>query len=134
MILRLKRQDIDSLRIEAEKVHPVEACSLLFGKIIAEKAYVTKIVHAKNILRSSIRFEVNPEFFLKELNLAEKEGLEFIGLFHSHPAPTQPSSIDQKFMKLWGDAIWLILSTKDNDFGAFQMKCGNVRKIPIKID
>lgn len=134
MILRLKRQHLDSLSIEAKKVHPVEACSILFGKILAENAYVSKIVHAKNILNSTTRFEINPEFFLKELNHAEKEGLEFIGLFHSHPAPTQPSSIDQKFMKLWGNAIWLILSTIECDFEAFQMICDNVRKIPIIID
>jgi proteasome lid subunit RPN8/RPN11 len=134
VILQIQQQQLDSLRIEAGKSQPVEACSILFGRIIEEKAHIHKIVHAKNILSSNSRFEIDPEYFLKELNDAEKEGLEFIGLFHSHPALTHPSSIDQKYMKLWGKAIWLILSMKKNVIRAFQMIDGNVREIPILID
>ena len=134
MILRLRRQQIDFLKEEARRVHPIEACAILLGKINSDEVYVSKIVLAPNKLKSTIRFEVDPDFVLKALNEAEKEGLEFIGLFHSHPAPTQPSLIDRKYMKLWGGTIWLILSSMKGDIASYQMINGEVTETSIIVD
>ena len=67
-------------------------------------------------------------------NEADEEGLEFIGLFHSHPAPATPSPIDLKFMKLWGDALWLILSSTDGNLAAYQIKDDKVEEATIRIE
>ena len=107
---------------------------MLFGRLIQKEALVKRVVVAPNKLQSAVRFEIDPETFVSALTKADKEGLDFIGLFHSHPAPTKPSSIDLKYMKLWGDAIWLILSSTDGSLVAYQMRNGKVREITIRVE
>lgn len=65
---------------------------------------------------------------------ADKKGLEFIGLFHSHPAPAVLSSLDLKSMELWGDALWLILSSVDGNLVAYQLTDGELEQVTIKIE
>lgn len=134
MILVLSREQIALLKAEATKDFPVETCALLFGKIARDRATVTKVVVARNILESSTRFEVDPMFVFSTLEQAEKEGLEFVGLFHSHPAPVTPSIIDLRYMKLWGSAIWLILSTLDGKIAAFQRMDDQLERVEIAIE
>lgn len=121
------------LKAEATKDFPVEACALLFGKLAKDRAIVTKVVIAHNILESSTRFEVDPTFVFSILGQAEKEGLDFVGLFHSHPAPATPSPIDLRYMKLWGSTIWLILSTIDGKIAAFQKIDDQPKRIEIAV-
>jgi len=134
MILRSKTQQLQLLRKEARRVFPVEACAILFGKITKREAVVKKIAIVLNILKSTTRFEIDPKAFFDAFMQAHKNGLEFIGLFHSHPAPAYPSSVDLEYMRLWGDAVWLILSSTIENFAAFQMIDGKVREVFVKTD
>lgn len=115
-------------------MHPIEACALLFGEFTEDGAFVRKVTVLQNELHSAERFEMNPESVYKAFNEAEKDGFEFIGIFHSHPAPATPSITDLKFMKIWGDALWLILSLTDHQLGAYQLKNGELREIEIKYE
>jgi len=134
MILKLKAQQLSFLREEARRVHPVEACAILFGKTNGREAIVKRVVTVPNVLKSTTRFEIDPKAFFDAFTQADEGGLEFIGLFHSHPAPAYPSSVDLKFMRLWGDAVWLILSSIYNNFAAFQMTHGKVSQVTVKTD
>jgi len=132
MILQLTKEQLQLLREEARRSHPVEACALLFGKLVKGNAVVTKIVTTPNILRSTVRFEVDPHVVYAAFEQADQEGLQFIGLFHSHPAPPNPSAVDLKYMRLWGDAVWLISSSIDGNIAAFQMVNSEIHEIAIK--
>ena len=134
MILRLQHNQVDLLQIETNDVYPVEACALLFGKSYINEASVKTIKAVKNRLHSASRFEVDPTDVATIIIEAEKEGLDFIGLFHSHPAPAEPSPIDIKFMHLWGDAIWLILSTTENRLAAYYLMNGKLKEATISIE
>ena len=134
MILRIKHQHINLLKEEARKVHPIEACAMLFGKLARKEAVVRKVVVAPNKLQSTVRFEIDPETFASAFTEADEDGLDFIGLFHSHPAPAKPSLIDLRYMKLWGDALWLILSSTNGSLAAYQMRTDKVREITIKVE
>ena len=134
MILRLQRQHVYLMKEETEKVHPIEACVMLFGKSTQKEVVVKRVVVASNKLQSTVRFEIDPETFVHAFTEADREGLDFIGLFHSHPAPAKPSLIDLKYMKLWGDALWLILSSTNGNLAAYQMRNGKVREITIKVE
>ena len=114
-------------------MHPVEACALLFGRVNSTEAYVCKVAIASNRLKSTVRFEINPEIVFKELNEADREELDFIGLFHSHPAPAKPSLTDKKGMELWGNAIWLILSSTKGNIAAYQMMDNDIKEITIVV-
>ena len=134
MILQLQRRHVDLLKQEAKKVHPVEACAMLFGKLSQNDAVVEKVEFAPNELRSTVRFEIDPVKVAAAFTEAEDEGLDFIGLFHSHPAPAAPSPIDLKYMKLWGDALWLILSSTDGNLAAYQLKDDKVKEATMRIE
>ena len=134
MILRLHRQHVDLLKQEAKKVHPVEACAMLFGKLSQNEAVVEKVEFAPNELHSTVRFEIDPVKVAAAFTDADEKGLDFIGLFHSHPAPAAPSPIDLKYMKLWGDALWLILSSTDGNLAAYQLSDGTVKEATIRIE
>ena len=134
MNLRLRPYHIRLLKEEARRVHPIEACGILFGKLNHAEAVVEKVVMAPNVLRSGERFEMNPETVVKAIAESEKKGLHFIGLFHSHPASANPSLVDMKFLKLWGDAIWLILSLTDGRLAAFQMKDGLLEEVALELN
>jgi proteasome lid subunit RPN8/RPN11 len=133
MTLVLSEVQIELLRAEVEKSFPVEACVLLFGKHSGDVVTVGKVIVARNILKSTTRFEVDPMFVAFAFEQAEKEGLDFIGLFHSHPAPATPSAIDMRYMKLWGSAIWLILSTLDGEIAAFRKLDDQTERVEIEI-
>jgi len=115
-------------------VHPVEACALLFGKLSQNEAIVEKVEFAPNRLQSTVRFEIDPEKVAAAITEAEKEGLDFVGLFHSHPAPAAPSPIDLKYMKLWGDALWLILSSTDGNLAAYHLMEDAVKEATLRIE
>jgi proteasome lid subunit RPN8/RPN11 len=133
LILRLQRRHVELLRQEAARVHPVEACALLFGKLSQNEAAVEKVEFAPNRLQSAVRFEVDPGKVAAAITEAEKEGLAFVGLFHSHPAPAAPSPIDLKYMKLWGDILWLILSSIDGSLAAYQLAGDTAEEAAIQI-
>jgi proteasome lid subunit RPN8/RPN11 len=133
LILQLQQNHINLLKQETKKMYPLEACAMLFGKLIQKKAVVEKVEIAQNRLKSTTRFEVDPAKVATAITEAENNDQEFIGLFHSHPAPATPSSVDQKFMKLWGDAIWLILSSTDGNLAAYQLIDGKIKQATIKI-
>ena len=107
---------------------------MLFGKLSPGEAVVEKVKFAPNQSHSTVRFTIAPAKVAAAFNEAEKEGLDFIGLFHSHPAPAAPSSVDLKYMKLWGDALWLILPSVDGNLAAYQLTDEAAEQVPLRID
>lgn len=133
LILHLQYSLIDLLKQETKKVYPFEACAMLFGKLSKNEAVVEKIEITQNMLHSTTRFQIDPEDVAAIITKAEKEGQEFIGLFHSHAARATPSLIDLKYMRLWGDSLWLIISSTDGTLAAYQLIDGNVEEVTIRI-
>ncbi len=119
---------------ESRKNHPIEACALLFGRLIDGEAVVTRVVVMPNVLKSPTRFEADPQTVFNAFEQADRDGLQFMGLFHSHPAPASPSVVDIKYMRLWGEAVWLILSSNDGNMAAFQMINGDIHEVTLKVE
>ena len=134
MILRLTGEQLRLLRNESRKTHPVEACALLFGRLIDGETVVTRVVIMPNVLKSPVRFEADPQTVFNAFEQAERDELQFIGLFHSHPAPASPSAVDLKYMRLWGEAVWLILSSIDGTIAAFKMTDGDPHEVSLKVE
>jgi proteasome lid subunit RPN8/RPN11 len=125
---------LKNLEREARNVYPIEACALLFGTAKHGEASVEKVVVTQNVLRSNTRFEIDTKAFFEAFTEADKNGLVFLGFFHSRPTEATPSSVDLHFMRLWGDAIWLILSSSEHRFEAFQIKNGKSQALMLKVE
>lgn len=133
--LRLRKEHIDQILSEVRKSHPFEACALLYGSKKGEAIIVEEVVIVPNEERSEVRFSVDPELFYKVYKKMEEEaGKEYIGLFHSHPAPPSPSLFDEERMKDWPGLVWLIYSTIHDEFGAYVFESGKVEKVEIRME
>ena len=95
----------------AKNSYPLEGCGVLFGHIDNERAVIREVVETENSAENpSLRFYIDPELFYKILTNAEEQGLEFLGIFHSHPAEPNPSPWDLEYMKLHQN-VWIIIQS-----------------------
>jgi len=133
MILQLTDEHIRLLKKATKISHPIETCGLLLGNVDSKKAIVKRIAPVQNILESTTRFQIDPETFVEALPEAEKNGMQLIGFFHSHPAPAYPSPTDVEYMKLWPENIWLIISSISYDIAAYQTVDGELRRIDAEV-
>ena len=133
MIVRLTEEQMRFVVGKTRDEYPFEACGLLFGHIEHGVAAVEKIVASNNLLKSSTRFQIDPEEFLGALNEAESENLDHVGFFHSHPASPEPSMTDIEHMQLWPDSIWLILSSTSHDMAAYYAVNSSFRRITLDV-
>jgi proteasome lid subunit RPN8/RPN11 len=131
--INFTEKQLNFLILKSKEKNPIEACGLLFGKIYSKSAKVLKIRSMNNVLDSSNSFQVDPQEFLIALYEAEKKGFELIGFFHSHPAPPEPSITDVKFMRLWPNMIWIIISSLNYDVAAYKFSKNEYFKVPIQI-
>lgn len=134
MIIKISKEGVRLLIERARAEYPIEICGVLFGLIHENEVCVTKIVMLKNILRSENMFQIDPEEFLKEVLKSEEEGLQHIGFFHSHAGDTRPSRLDLKYMGLWPESVWLIISSTSCTIAAYKCLNKNFQEIPIIIE
>ena len=110
--------------------NPNESCALLFGNEKNGISTVKEIFLAQNIGKSPVSFTISNDELLQAYQLAEKQGLEVVGIYHSHPnSEAFPSSTDQKFMEI-NPVIWVISGSK-NEFKAFVLE-SEIKEIQIK--
>jgi len=115
MKLKIKTSELKAIEAHALSQYPQECCGLLKGKSAKDAADVEKTVEADNVLGSPVAFEVNPEFIYRQYKQAEEEGVEIVGIYHSHPdVPARLSFRDLEIIKFWPGAAWLILSVTKN--------------------
>lgn len=67
---------------------PLEACGLLAG--INHR--VEKVIGVRNQAQSPVRFVMDPYEQLKAFDWIESNGLDLLGIFHSHPAGPETAS------------------------------------------
>jgi proteasome lid subunit RPN8/RPN11 len=68
---------------------PLEACGLLAGK----NNEVEKVILVRNQAQSPVRFVMDPYEQLQAFDWIDSNGLELLGVFHSHPAGPETVSI-----------------------------------------
>ncbi len=91
--------------------YPLEACGLLVGRQTNDHVDVERVVEARNLNRERAhdRFELDPQDFIATDESARAEGLEIVGVWHSHPDhPARPSETDRA--AAWGGWSYVILS------------------------
>ena len=93
----IKQDDIDKINKHVKKSYPDEGCGLLLGKIENNQKFVKEVIVTENTNkeRAIDRFEIDPKEYKKIDEHARKQGLDIIGVYHSHPDhPPRPSETD----------------------------------------
>jgi len=127
----LAQKEKDKLVTHAISEQPSESCAMLFGKKVGDNWNVKEVFLTQNIDDSQTNFTISPEELLKGYQIAEKNQLEVVGIFHSHPnSDAIPSNTDKKFMQN-NPVPWIIFSGVNNDLKAYLLD-SDVVEIPIK--
>ena len=80
--LILRKDHWHEMLVHVARQAPLEACGLLAGK----KNRVEKVILVQNQAQSPARFVMDPYEQLRAFDWIESNGLELLGIFHSHPA------------------------------------------------
>lgn len=105
--------------------YPAEACGIVLGQsdssIVSGQSdggdcRILRVQDLRNSTaggRANVYFEIDPLELYRIEQLAGKEGMEILGIFHSHPdKPARPSSEDVKYM-IPGMLYLIAAGTKD---------------------
>ena len=127
----LAQKEKDKLVDHAIEQQPSESCAMLFGKKVGDDWNVKEVFLTQNIDNSQTNFTISPEELLKGYQIAQKNQLEVVGVFHSHPnSDAIPSNIDKKFMQN-NPVPWIIFSGINNNLKAYLLD-SDIIEIPIK--
>ena len=78
-----------SMREHVAAHAPLEACGLLAGK----NDRVEKVFLTRNQAKSPVRFRMEPLEQLEAFEWIDANGLELLGIFHSHPTGPETASV-----------------------------------------
>ena len=105
MRIYLSRRDWAAIKESGEKAYPQECCGFLLGHVRDEVREVVKVLPATNDRGDEDRhnrYLIGPETFREGERAAERDGVEIIGFYHSHPdAPARPSKYDTEHAWPW---------------------------------
>lgn len=109
---------------------PLEACGLLAGR----NDQAEKVITIRNQAQSPVRFVMEAYDQLKAFDWIESNGLDLLGIFHSHPSgPELVSATD--IAEAAYDVIHLIWSLHGETWKprAFWIENGTAEEVPIFI-
>jgi proteasome lid subunit RPN8/RPN11 len=97
MTLRLHAADLRRIQVLLCRAYPEEGCGVLIGREEGGVRAVERVVGFENQVGEERhrRYVISPEQFLEAERQARAEGLDVLGIVHSHPDhPAEPSSFD----------------------------------------
>ena len=109
--LRLPLSSLDELNELARRGYPHEVCGLLIGRQDNGETRVDRVTRARNLStdRLADRYTLDPDDFRAADEAARRDGLDIVGIWHTHPDhPARPSSTDLE--AAWEGYSYVILS------------------------
>src|SRR2546429_6451952 len=97
MTLVLDPRHLMAIRRHGEADYPAEACGLIGGALEGDRKVAVQLVPLVNQRTDSARnrYLIDPESFRRAQERLERDGLDVIGVDHSHPdQPPAPSAVD----------------------------------------
>lgn len=110
-VLRLPGEVVSGLDALARAGYPHEVCGLLIGRATGSGVEVDRATTARNLAvdRLADRYELDPDDFRRADAAARRDGLDVVGIWHTHPDhPARPSQTDRD--AAWPGYSYLIVS------------------------
>jgi len=110
-MIRIPKTIYQGMLDHARKEWPLECCGILSGK----EKIVQKAFKLKNSEESPVRYSMSPQDQLKVYEEMEKESMEMVAIYHSHPQTIPfPSETDVK-LAFYPDVASIIISLKEEE-------------------
>ena len=109
---------------------PLESCGLLAGK----NERVERVIFVRNQAQSPVRFVMDPYEQLQAFDQIESNGLELLGIFHSHPAGPETASATDIIEAAY-EVVYLIWAQNIQGWQArgFWIEHGRAIELPLQI-
>jgi len=104
MTLALEHRQVNAIRQHGEADYPAEACGLIGGTVEDGSQVAVLLVPLVNRRTDSARnrYLIDPESFRRAQEKLDRDGLQVIGVYHSHPDhPPTPSAFDREHAWPW---------------------------------
>jgi proteasome lid subunit RPN8/RPN11 len=112
MSLFIPQEILARIHQHGEEAYPEEGAGLLLGENTGSDQQVSEILSLENVREETARhnrYQLSPQDYLMGEELADRLGLEVLGVFHSHPDhPNRPSEFDRQWA--WPNFSYLITS------------------------
>jgi len=109
--IHIPDEALSIIRRELKLNSPYEACGVLVGLVDDNDENTVMVIRAvpiKNSNRTHRSFELDPVGLYKAWTGAEDDGLDIVGIYHTHPvSPARPSAWDMEYMQQEQN-IWVI--------------------------
>ena len=113
---------------------PEEACGLLAGQLRGELYLATCVYPTTNLLHSTTRYRIDPAEQLAAFKEMEAQGLEMVGIYHSHPlGPDGPSPTDIA-EAYYPEAVYLIWFRLDGEWACNAYTIGKIGVYSVSIE
>jgi proteasome lid subunit RPN8/RPN11 len=110
-MLKIPKVIFQGMIEHAKRESPMECCGILGGK---EKT-VQKAFELKNTEESHVQYSMSPQDQMKAFEEMERESMEMIAIYHSHPHTIAfPSETDVK-LAFYPDVSSVIISLKERE-------------------
>ena len=107
--------------VSAAEVSDEEHCGFFFGHEADQDRIITDIMHVDNAAMDNRQhtFAIAPKDYLRAENFAERQNLQLLGVYHTHPnCPAIPSEYDRIAAQPYFS--YLILSVMNKKFAAIR--------------
>ena len=105
MTIKINSSLLEAIYANGETAYPEEGAGLLLGRADGEEREVLSLVHMPNEREDGARhnrFLIDPKALLRGEQEAMRQGLDVVGIFHSHPdSPNRPSEYDREWALPW---------------------------------
>ncbi|MBI4344075.1 MAG: M67 family metallopeptidase [Euryarchaeota archaeon] len=123
--MRIARECLEEVLGHAREEYPRECCGLLGGR-----GEITRVYRGRNLAGGEAEYHLDPGEQIRLFNLLEREGLDLLGIYHSHPRwPARPSAVDIE--RAFYPIPYLIVSLLDPrrpEVRAWRIEGGEVRE------
>lgn len=116
-MIRIENEAWDVMVAHARKTYPNECCGAMLGTVDGSEKVVRSAVTLENAFagEQGERYEIRPQDLVNAEAAARRQGMDLVGIFHSHP------DCDAYFSKtdLENSCPWysfVVLSIKKGDF------------------
>ncbi len=130
--VRVRRGVLGRLTEEARREPERECCGLLAG----EGGVISAVLPARNVLESATAYEIAPEETFRLIREMRERGIDFLGIYHSHPATDNAPSPTDLERAYYPDATYFILSPRPENprpVRAFAIRAGAASEIQILV-
>ena len=127
-MIRIPKHIHEKMVDHAKREWPLECCGILGGK----KETVVKAFELSNMEKSSTRYLMSPQEQLRVFEELEKESIDMIAIYHSHPHTIPfPSETDVK-MAFYPEVSSIIISLQERDNPV--VKAFRIEKEAIRVE